>query len=535
MDSNSALDEHDVVVIDDRKSAPAPGGERLARPIGRSTAAAVSIGARRTVAALGIPASEMPLVNELREVAYDEMPADAEGVVTRMRQLLDADKGARQHVRLALPSSWFEVAVLELPPASPADTGELIERELRRRPWLRDEAVLWKAVPLGTFDHQVAYLVAATPQRRVEELLAAAARAKIQVELICPPQLTTLEVLRRFLGPGQPAEAATALLHFDDLNVTLAVIHEGRPVQLRTLPFDATNLASGAADGLIAELRRSTLFFKQRSHGRTLDSLFVTGLDRERREVLRDVVRERLSLEAQSLVCPGIEWPDASAIPLEHTVLVGLLQGKPMRAGARVDLKPSSRGGLSPALSLLCGLVLLLMLGGAWLGRVRLQRSVEKGLRERQGVSLRVDAAREEASAAAALREELGQLVGGLRAAEAVRRSDLEPAMMCARILEGLDSNVMVRELVVDQGAAEDPAKLESLLRDEAVVVAKCTLAATAYGELFEAQTAVRRAAAHLKRLGAAELTHGVDQPSDGAAGGPVDFQLEAKMEVKAP
>lgn len=205
---------------------------------------------------------------------------------------------------LGLPSTWLDHVVLALPTLSKFDRLAFVQREVTKRGAIPADDMLFSiaagAMPRrrrGENDAVPARIVIATKESPVAALVAALELARVRVTYVgSPAAATMLNTLADGKFGSAPRAEPWISLEIRESGLAIAVstgidIHQFRMVTV-ALPRDLATLAQVVAE----EVRRSTIFFREKHRGKDVTRIRLFGrLDGDAEE-LRARVAESTSI-----------------------------------------------------------------------------------------------------------------------------------------------------------------------------------------------------------------------------------------------
>lgn len=287
----------------------------------------------------GSAAPELLAVTDSVAALATPSPQSARDLATEIIAALGDTRPAT--VVLGLPSTWLDHAVLALPTLSKLDRLAYVQREITKRGVIPADDMLF-SIAAGTVvrrrsraqDAVPSRLVIAAKESPVATLLAELELARVRVTYVGSPAATAmLNTLTDGTRGGAPPAEPWISLEIRDSGFAIAVsmgidIHQFRMVTV-ALPRDLSTLAQVVAE----EVRRSTIFFREKHRGKDVTRIRLFGRLEGDAEELRSRVAESTSitteivgsmsetgdvlLEAQALLADATSKHSLDLLPVE--------------------------------------------------------------------------------------------------------------------------------------------------------------------------------------------------------------------------
>lgn len=244
---------------------------------------------------------ESPVVTAIRDSDSVHAPPSRDSAGVIVDEILAALPTPRpRSLVIGLPLSWLDHAVVSIPPLARFDFLAFVARDVAKRTTIpvddlsfattADDAVRGRGQARGA-----SHLVIAAMESPIEALVTGLARSGVRVEFVGSPSAAFVcAAIREQNADADPilGDEPTVSFEIRDSGFAVAVstgteIHQFRIVSV-ALPSDVSTLAQVVAE----EVRRSTIFFREKHRGRDVKRIRLLGRVDGDAEELRGRVAE---------------------------------------------------------------------------------------------------------------------------------------------------------------------------------------------------------------------------------------------------
>lgn len=241
---------------------------------------------------------------------------------------------------LGLPVAWTEQVVLETPPLRGLDLLGLVQREVVRQTHLPSNDILLAHVDEGASaksDSRTSLrLVSAARESAVLALVHELARRGIAVvSVAAAPLIALLHAIDEFAHTAGVESEPQAIVLARQFGFAVGVHVGRRVVQLRVVGVSVPSDPESLATVLTEEVRRSCMFFRERSRGQDVRSVHVVG------HVASDAESVRKTLEAALGMPAIVDACDGADLTLEAHAMLALAT---RRKFTHLELLPTELG-----------------------------------------------------------------------------------------------------------------------------------------------------------------------------------------------
>lgn len=224
---------------------------------------------------------------------FDTVPAGADGLAGKFRELFEVSGTRPGRVSLVLPDNLAKIALLQLPerPASRRQLGEIVQAKMRRAvPFRLDEASLSYQLLAGE-GRQVSVLVVVVRRAMVEHFERALEDAGARPGLVDISTPNLINLCRARLDKASRGEGDVALLNCTRNYFSLVILRDERVIFFRCKTFAPGDDLGASANGpLSREISNSFSYYREKLEGQGVRTVLVRSVALEPEQITPKLV-----------------------------------------------------------------------------------------------------------------------------------------------------------------------------------------------------------------------------------------------------